>query len=718
MKHIRWQALIALIGVIFLSAVFAFLAFTSTTIERPDTGGTYIEGIAGRPSTINPLFSQYNDVDRDIAALVFTGLTSTDENGNILPDLATGWNSSPDGLVYTFTLRSDVRWHDGVAFGPEDVLYTIHSIQDPAYKGPPNLSAFWRTVAVTAVGDASIRFQLTQAYAPFLNYTTLGLLPAHLLRDVPSGELLQNPFNRRPVGTGPFQIAQVTGDSLNLDVNKNFYGPRPYLSRIQFKFYSDYESIFAAFGRGEVEGISRILPAYLPKARATTNLKLYNSRIGGYSLVLLNLGKLPFQDKAVRQALLYAIDRQNLINDLLQGQGQVASSPIEPGSWAFDSAVSQYPFDAEKARALLENAGWKDVNGDGVREKDRTALSFTLITTDDPTRTALANEIAKAWQGIGVRAAVQPVPASLLVQNVLRPRQFDAVLYDWRNLSSDPDQYENWHQTQIPTSTNLGQNYGGLDDRDISEVLEAARRSNDQVKRTDLYRRFQELFVDRVPALLLFYPVYSYGVDSRVQGISVAPMVAPSDRFRTVTQWYLKTKRVMSSMEPAEVPPAAVVAAASPTTLPPTKTPAPPPSVAPPSVAPPTAAPVESPTASPPPSIAPPTVASPTTAGGVQCSSPNSIITSPLPDGTVSGLVEIRGTASRPNMTYWKLEYRPDNVQGYTQLYRSETPVTDSVLSLWSTKTVPNGIYWLQITVVDNTGNFGIPCQVRVNVAN
>lgn len=714
MKYIRWQALIALVGVIFLSAVFGFLAFNSTTIERPDYGGTYIEGIAGRPSAINPVFSQYNDVDRDIAALVFTGLTRADENGNIVPDLATGWNSSPDGLVYTFTIRSDVRWHDGVAFGPEDVLYTIHSIQDPAYKGPPNLSAFWRTVAVTPIDDTRIRFQLTQAYAPFLNYTTLGLLPAHLLKEVPSGDLLQNSFNRRPVGTGPFQVTQVTGDSLYLDANKNFYGPRPYLARIQFKFYPDYESIFAAFGRGEVEGISRILPAYLPKARATSNLRLYNTRIGGYSLVLLNLGKLPFQDKAVRQALLYAIDRQHLINDLLQGQGLVAASPIEPGSWAFDSALTQYPFDAEKARALLDGAGWKDTNGDGIREKDRSALSFTLITTDDPTRTALANEIAKAWQAVGVKATVQPVPASLLVQNVLRPRQFDAVLYDWRNLSSDPDQYENWHQTQIPTSTNQGQNYGGVDDRDISEVLEAARRTNDQVKRTELYRRFQELFVDRTPALLLFYPVYSYGVDTRVQGISVAPMVASSDRFRNVAQWFLKTKRVMSSMEPAAVPTVQVVATAVPTALPPTPTPPPPPSVAPP-----TAAPVESPTASPPPpSITPPTEASPTAGVGVQCTSQNSIITSPLSESTVSGLVEIRGTAARPNMTYWKLEYRSDSVQTYTQLYRSESPVTDSVLSLWSTKTVPNGIYWLQITVVDNTGNFGIPCQVRVNVAN
>ena len=710
MKHIRWQALIALVGIAFLSAVLAFLALNSTTIERADFGGTYIEGIAGRPSAINPLFSQYNDVDRDIAALVFTGLTRADETGAIKPDLATQWTISPDGLVYTFTLRTDVRWQDGVAFGADDVLYTIHSMQDPGYKGPPNLSTFWRTVAITQTDDVTIRFQLTQPYAPFLNYTTIGLLPAHLLREVPPGELLQNPFNRHPIGTGPFQIADATGDSLNLDYNKNYYGPRPYLSRIQFKFYSDYESIFAAFARGEVEGISRILPAYLPKARATSNLKLYNARMGGYSLILLNLTKVPFQDKAVRQALLYALDRQHIIDESLQGQGVVASSPIEPGSWAFDSTLNHAPFDVEKAMGLLEGAGWKDANGDGVREKDQQTLAFALVTPDDPVRVAIANEIAKEWQAVGVKATVQPVPASLLVQNVLRPRQYDVVLYEWRNLASDPDQYENWHQTQIPTTTNLGQNYSGLNDRDISEVLESARRTSDQGKRAELYRRFQELFADRVPALLLFYPVYSYGVDGRVQGVQVAPMLASSDRFRNIAQWYLKTKRVASSMAPVEVASGPTLEPEVPVAAPATTAPAPRPSVAPPTVS--------QPTASPPPSDVPPTVTVQAPNQPIQCADQAAIIKFPVEDGSISGLIEIRGTATRPNMTYWKLEYRSDSVPTFTQLYRSESPVTDGVLSLWSTKTVPNGIYWLQLTVVDNTGNFGSPCQIRVNVAN
>ncbi len=714
MKHIRWQLLIATVGVVFLGVVLGYLALGTNSVERPDFGGTYTEGVAGRPNAINPIFSQYNDIDRDLTSLVFTGLTSADENGTLKPDLAKSWSVSPDGLIYTFTLRADVVWQDGAPFNADDVLYTLHAIQDPAYKGPPDLGAFWRTVAITVIDPTTVRFQVTQPYAPFLDYTTIGILPAHLLKDVAPGDLFQNPFNRHPIGTGPFQLTEITGDHVLLDANPRFYGARPYLSRIQFKLYPDYESVFTAYTRDEIEGIARILPAYLPKARTLPHLTLYNARVAGYTLIYLNLSKAPFTDKSVRQALLYAIDRQRLITDQLNDQGLLAASPIEPGTWAYDSAVPQYAFDPDKAKSLLESAGWKDTNGDGIREKDQAVLTIALTTSDDPAHVALANEIVKAWQAVGVKASVQAVPNSLLVQNILRPRQFDAVIYDWRTLSNDPDQYENWHQTQIPVGNSLGQNYGGLNDRDISEALETARKTTDQAKRAELYTRFQELFADRVPALLLYYPVYTYGVDSRVRGVQLAPMLAPSDRFRNIAQWYLKTRRVAFSTDAGEPTRAPSATAPVPTVLvqatampvPATATSIPVPTTS--------GTPTVTPTAI---TATPPATASAQTALP-QCANLSAQIKIPLMDSTVSGLIEIRGTAARPNMTYWKLEYRTDASLSFTQLYRSETPISDTVLSLWSTKTVANGVYWLQLTAVDNTGNFGTPCLVRVNIAN
>lgn len=540
--------MITVIGIAFLSVVLVLLGLTANTTEQPDYGGTYVEGVVGKPSTFNPIYLQ-SDTDRDVAALVFNGLTRSDETGAIQPDLASQWNISPDGLVYTFTLRSDVRWQDGTRFNADDVLFTIRAIQDPAYRVSPDLSAFWRTVAVTQTDSFTIRFQLTQVYAPFLHYTTIGILPAHLLKDVAPGDLLQHPFNRKPIGTGPFYVSDFSSDNILLDANTRYFGTKPYLARVQFRFYPDYDAIFAAYARNEVQGIARILPNQLTKARAQATLRTFNARIAGYTLIYLNLAKPQFQDAHVRQALLYAIDRKKLVDDLQQGQGLVALSPIEPESWAYASGLNPYPFDPERAKSLLDAAGFKD-SGDGIRRKDQTALQFTLITNDDPARVALANEIARTWQTIGVRVNVQPAVAAQIVPTYLRPRNYDAVLSEYRTLSNDPDQYENWHQSQISGAGGVGQNYSGLNDRDISEALEAARRTNDQGKRAELYRHFQELFADRVPALVLFYPVYTIGIDTRVHGVQLAPLLTPSDRFRNLTQWYLKTKRITSNLAP------------------------------------------------------------------------------------------------------------------------------------------------------------------------
>ena len=544
--------LITVIGIVFLSAVLAVLGLTANTTERADYGGTYVEAVVGRPSTFNPIYLQ-SDIDRDVAALVFNGLTRADETGAIKPDLAARWNIAPSGLVYTFTLRSDVRWQDGARFNADDVLFTLHAIQDPAYRAPADLNAFWRTVAVTQTDAFTIRFQLTQPYAPFLNFTTIGILPAHLLQNIAPQDLIQHPFNRKPIGTGPFFVSDLSADSVLLDANTRYVGTKPYLARVQFRFFTDYDAIFAAYGRNEVQGVSRILPSQLPKTRALPNLRTFNARIAGYTLVYLNLNKPQFQEPRVRQALLYGIDRKKLVDDLQQGQGLIALSPIEPESWAYATGLTAYAFDPERAKSLLDAAGFRD-SGDGIRRKDQTALSFNLMTNDDPARVAIANEIVKTWQTIGVRATVQPVVAAQLVQTYLRPRNYDAVLSEYRTLSNDPDQYENWHQSQISGAGGAGQNFSGLNDRDISEVLESARRTNDLTRRAELYHRFQELFADRVPALVLFYPVYTFGIDTRVRGVQLAPLLTPSDRFRNLAQWYLKTKRITSNLAPLPSP--------------------------------------------------------------------------------------------------------------------------------------------------------------------
>ena len=543
-RHIRWQAVIAIVGVVLIVVLLGYIAYTTTTVVVPDVGGTYVEGMAGRPSYINPVLCQYNQVDRDLVSLIFSSLTEINERGEIVPALARDWDVSENGLVYTFYLRRDVVWHDGEPFTADDVLFTVAAMQHEEYQGPPELGELWRTVTAEKINDYTVSFTLQAPLATFLDYTTVGVLPDHLLASVPAGELPRDQYNVRPVGTGMFKISEVSGDYVILEANPDYYGAKPLLSKVEFKFYPDYQSVFAAYQQGEVEGISEVLPEDLPRVRQEQYLNLYTARLSSYTLIFLNLDLPIFEDKEVRQALLWSIDRQRIIDQVLDGQGLVASSPIMPDSWAYNRDIPQYEYDPQMAARLLTEAGWVDTDADGVRENEGVRLEFTLLTNKDPVRRQLIEEIARQLWDVGVRVVPVVEDSTWVVNEALRPREFDALLYSWGNLPTDPDPYLMWHSTQIGGD---GQNYAGLRSVEIDQLLEQGRQSTDQGERTRLYRDFQDLFADEVPSLLLYYPVYNYAVDEMVKGVQLSPMMDASDRFRTVDQWYIKTRRMMVS---------------------------------------------------------------------------------------------------------------------------------------------------------------------------
>jgi peptide/nickel transport system substrate-binding protein len=549
-KHIRWQVAVTLLGVIVLGLLLGRLAYTRTTVIVPDRGGTYIEGLAGSPTSINPLFWR-NETERDLVALIFTGLTKGNEKGKIVPDLAESWGISEDNLTYTFHLRRDAHWHDGAPFTADDVLFTLRLMQDPAYQARPDLAALWRSVAVEKVDDHTVRFTLSEPFAPFLDTTTGGILPAHLLKDVPVETLPESPFNLQPIGTGPFMVEEVDADHILLKANPHFYGPQPYLDKVEFKFYPDYQSLFGAYQQGEIEGLSQVFREDLPRIRENSGLTLYSAQMASCTLIFLNLENPLFQEKEVRQALLLALDRQGLMDEVLDGQGVVAHSPIPPHSWAYDPGVKRYSYNPEEAEALLEKAGWVDENGDGIREKGELKLEFTLLTNADPTRAWLVEAIGQQWAKVGVKAITQMVDTAELREEVLRPRRFEALLYGWNILAFDPDPYPLWHSTQAQDE---GQNYAGFASSEADLLLEEARRITDQALRAEMYRRFQDIFTEEVPSLLLYHPIYNYALDEGIKGIQLSRVIIdPSDRFRTIAQWYIKTRRVILTEASVEV---------------------------------------------------------------------------------------------------------------------------------------------------------------------
>lgn len=553
-RTVRWQALLIGAGMALVGILLTYLALTYTTITVPTAGGTYVEGVAGVPHAINPLLSAYNDADQDLCALVFSGLTRFGSDGAVEPALAQEWEISLDGLTYVFHLRPNVRWHDGAPFTADDVLFTVRLLQDPDYPGPADIGVLWRTVQVEKEGDYTVRFLLSEPFAPFLDYTTIGLLPAHLLDGVRAAELPGLDFNLRPVGTGPFQVEEVQVEKgeialVLLQRNPYYYGPGPLLEHIRFRFYPSYQSVFRAYQIGEVEGVSQVTLESMPQAQAAMELNLYSAQLARDTMVFLNLGReetLPFfQEKEVRQALLYALDREGIVERLLAGQGLVAHSPVVAGTWAYDEQVPRYRYDPDRARSLLDRAGWTLPPGAFARNKEGQPLVFTLLASTDPLQTAIAEEIARQWRELDLQVTVV-LSSPLGVRDALERRDYEAALVEIA-LPGDPDPYPLWHQTQITS----GQNYAGFDHRQMSEIIETARIVVDPAQRAELYHQFQRLFVEEVPAILLYHPIYTYGVDQKVKGVQIGPLMIPSDRLITANRWYVAVRRIIVSQAEA-----------------------------------------------------------------------------------------------------------------------------------------------------------------------
>lgn len=557
-RHIRWQILLILLGVVLVGILLTYLAINYTTVLRPGRGGTYVEGIAGSPQYLNPLLSGYNEVDRDICALLFSGLTRLNERGEAEADLARGWDVTLDGLAYTFHLRSNAYWHDGTPVTADDVVFTIGLLQDSDFPGPPELgSSIWQEVTVEKVDRRTVRFTLPEPYAPFLDYTTVGIVPAHTMQGIYAADLPAVEFNRNPVGSGPFQLEEieVEGETITAMVLERFpryYRARPYLDRIQFRFYSSDQTVLNAYAEREVEGVARIAADDLPGARALPSLNLFSAQIAEYGLVFLNLARsdLPFfQEPEVRQALQYALDRQRIIDEVLAGQAVVAHSPLIPGTWAYKSDIPRYAHDPEMADELLSESGWiRRAEGDVFRRKARQWFAFTLLTSSEPERLGVAQMLAEQWTTVGISVTVQTA-SPVEVREALETRDFDAILVHVA-MPGDPDPYPLWHETQVEN----GQNYAGFVHRRTSEIVEQARVTVNRQRRQELYHEFQEIFAQEVPALLLYVPVYTYGIDERIRGPQVGPLMHPPDRFRTIFDWWIVPHRVFVSESEAGRP--------------------------------------------------------------------------------------------------------------------------------------------------------------------
>ncbi|MBI5457917.1 hypothetical protein HY971_04305 [Candidatus Kaiserbacteria bacterium] len=543
---------------------------SAVSVSIPSAGGELFEGEVGPARFINPILT-LSQPDEDLTELVYSGLTRALPNG-IVPDLAESYTISEDGTTYTFTLRQNAVFHDGTPVTADDVLFTIAAAQNPDIKSPRR--ADWEGVQVSSPDPRTIVFKLTHAYAPFIENTTLGILPKHVWQNVSAEEFPFSPANTHPIGSGPYRIESVSTDDTGSATRyqlvpfSKFTLGKAYLNRITFIFYPNQETLLAAFDAGQIDAIAGITPSDLT-ALKRSDLNFAHVALPRVFGVFFNQSQAPvLADASVRAALEAAIDKQDIVDTVLGGYGAVLDGPIPPGVIGTTIPATPGLFErkvgganatstpsgtaTDAARSILARGGWtfdekagawnKKSSGGGSASGGKLTLSFAIATADEPELVATVNALAAAWRAAGIAVTIQVYPLSELNVSVIRPRQYDAILFG-EVVGRTADLFAFWHSSQ---RNDPGLNLALYTNLRADSLLTQARTTTDRKEREKLYTQFASTIAKDDPAVFLYAPDFIYVIPPTLHGVELGALTTPSERFLNVYQWYTDTEEVWS----------------------------------------------------------------------------------------------------------------------------------------------------------------------------
>ena len=513
-------------------------------VPVPSHGGSFSEGIIGLPRSINPVLA-FTDVDKDLSTLIYSGLMKYD-NGNLVGDLAAKYSVSDDGLVYDFVLKDNIRFHDGTPLTTDDVEFTIQKIQDSELKSPRR--ADWASITIKKVSATEIQFILKQPYAPFLTNTTLGIIPKHIWKNFDADQFIFSHYNINPIGSGPYEVSTVkkNGDIPQyyiLNTFSRYHNEKPYISNLTVYFYPNETAALDAYNAGIVDNFAGISPQEAAQiASSTSNSTILHTSLPRIFGVFFNQNNAPvLANKEVRQALNMSLNKEKIISEVLYGYGISIDSPIPVGTAGASSTERIGNKDA--AKALLTKAGWL-INAEGILEKktktSTQVLEFSIATTDAPDLKKTAEIIKADWEELGARVTVKVFEYGDLSQNIIKTRKYDALLFG-EVVGKDLDLYAFWHSSQ---RNSPGLNLSMYVNSKADALLEEARTTSDEKKRTADYIAFEKIIQDEVPAAFLYSPEYMYIVSSKINGASLESITSPSDRWYGIDKWYIATDYV------------------------------------------------------------------------------------------------------------------------------------------------------------------------------
>ena len=560
--------------IILFSSTFLGARFYKTHLQIiPVMGGDYIEGAVGSIKYINPLYSSVSDLDSDLTELVYSSLFKRNGNAELINDLAEGYEVGQDGKTYTIKVRSDAVWHNGSSLTTDDIIFTFEAIKNIKYKSP--LRAVFTGVEISKIDDKTVQFNLAEPYAAFLDLLNFGILPQELWQQIEPTSASLAELNLKPIGSGKYKFKSLVKDKSGnirtyiLTRNESYYGQKAYIDNVSFKLFGNLQEAVSALNNSLINGISYLPEQDKKQVVAQDSLNFYNLNLPKLSAIFFNSKSgLALMDKRVRQALAYAIDKNKIVDVVMDGNARVIDGPILPNSFAYNSGIKKYDYNTATSSRLLEAAGWKTAEitaadltqanenlaskDEAIKKqaeakikmgvgkwliKDNNYLTITLTTVDNREYARAAELIAKFWQDINVKTEVNLVPANQIQVDVIKSRKFDALIYG-EITGADPDPYAFWHSSQIGQS---GLNIADYTNKEVDKLLEDGRLSSDVKARQEKYKKFQEIIAEDEPAIFLYSPNYTYIQSKKIKGFNIKSIILPSDRFSDIDRWYINT---------------------------------------------------------------------------------------------------------------------------------------------------------------------------------
>jgi len=505
--------------------------------EDPAPGDWLVRAMMDEPGTLNPVTA--TDIYAELVdSLVMESLLELDiDTQELKPLLAQTWEISPDKLTYTFHLRKDVRWQDGKPFTADDVIYTLQKIMDPKVDAAHSRIYYIDCIEYKKLDDYTVFFRWRQPYfkaLEILGTSPMLIVPKHILDD--NTDFNKHPFGRNIVGTGPYKFVKwETGKRIELVRNENYWGKKPYPDRIVFKIITNEDVALQAFKQGEIDTVSLTPTQWTkqtnyPEFYQKANKIAYDYPQFGY--IGWNLRRAPFDDKRVRTAMTLLLNREAILKNIMFCMGKVVSGPFYINTPYYDQTIKPLPYDPEQAKKILDQAGWSDHNGDGVRDQDGKDFRFEFLMPSgnqdtEKIATIYKEDLAKA----GIIMEIRQLEWAVFLQNI-QDHKFDASTLGWA-MDFDTDPYQIWHSSMADVKGSS--NHVGYKNPEVDQLIEQGRVEFDRNKRALIYHQIHKIIAQDQPYTFLFTPKARIAVNKRFRNV-VPYTLRPIFKF---TDWFV-----------------------------------------------------------------------------------------------------------------------------------------------------------------------------------